>query len=189
MLTAIIVIIVVIVVIPLLVLIYRNFRRIKTYTRKQVANIKKQVFWNGLIRFYLQGFLKFGIQTFTFFFGLKRSNIRQMASILGLIFFTLASVVLFVAVPYMIYKTLKRNQYELFLTENKTKFGSLYLGIRIREFSTIINVFNFLTLRFLFVVLTFAMASVPGILVNVYMLLNNFNIIYVGWYQPYDTRA
>jgi hypothetical protein len=112
-----------------------------------------------------------------------------MASILGLIFFTLASVVLFVAVPYMIYKTLKRNQYELFLTENKTKFGSLYLGIRIREFSTIINVFNFLTLRFLFVVLTFAMASVPGILVNVYMLLNNFNIIYVGWYQPYDTRA
>jgi hypothetical protein len=91
-------------------------------------------------------------------------------------FFTLASVILFVAVPYMIYRTLKRNQHELFLTENKTKFGSLYLGIRIREFSTIINVFNFLTLRFLFVV-------------NVYMLLNNFNIIYVGWYQPYDTRA
>ena len=27
----------------------------------------------------------------------------------------------------------------------------------------------------------------PGILVNIFMLLNNFNIIYVGWNKPYDS--
>jgi hypothetical protein len=31
------------------------------------------------------------------------------------------------------------------------------------------------------------MQTMPGILCNVYMLLNNMNIIYLGWYQPYDT--
>lgn len=189
MLTVIIVTIVVLVVIPLLVMIYRNFSSVKAFIKKQVGSIKKKIFWNGMIRFYLQSFLKFSIQTFAFFFGLKRSNIRQVFSIFGLIFFALLSLMIYVLVPYMIYKVLHKHQYQLFLTYNKQRFGSLYLGIKIREFSTILNVFNFLGLRFLFVVLTFSMQFVPGILVNVYMLLNNFNIIYVGWYQPYDTRA
>jgi hypothetical protein len=50
-------------------------------------------------------------------------------------------------------------------------------------------VIEFLAVRFLFVVITFALARYPGILVNVYMLLNNFNIIYIGWYTPFDTKA
>ena len=48
---------------------------------------------------------------------------------------------------------------------------------------------EFLAVRFLFVVITFALSRFPGILVNVYMLLNNFNIIYIGWYTPFDTKA
>ena len=48
---------------------------------------------------------------------------------------------------------------------------------------------EFLVVRFLFVVITFAIARYPGILVNVYMLLNNVNIIYIGWYTPFDTKA
>ena len=31
------------------------------------------------------------------------------------------------------------------------------------------------------------MEKMPGILVNIFMLLNNFNIIYVGWNKPYDS--
>jgi hypothetical protein len=50
-------------------------------------------------------------------------------------------------------------------------------------------VIEFLAVRFFFVVITFALARYPGILVNVYMLLNNVNIIYIGWYTPFDTKA
>ena len=38
-------------------------------------------------------------------------------------------------------------------------------------------------------VVTFTMEKMPGILVNIFMLLNNFNIIYVGWHKPYDSFA
>jgi hypothetical protein len=31
------------------------------------------------------------------------------------------------------------------------------------------------------------MEKIPGILVNVFMMLNNFNIIYIGWNKPYDS--
>ena len=116
-------------------------------------------------------------------------TIRHKSTILGVIGYIVFSAVIFGLVPFLFYRTLHKHKNELFLTENKQKFGSLYLGIKIREITTVLNVFNFLALRLVFVILTFAMASMPGILVNMYMLVNNFNIIYVGWYQPFDTRA
>jgi hypothetical protein len=50
-------------------------------------------------------------------------------------------------------------------------------------------VIEFLAVRLLFVVITFSLARYPGILVNIYMLLNNLNIIYIGWYKPFDTKS
>jgi hypothetical protein len=41
----------------------------------------------------------------------------------------------------------------------------------------------------MFVAITFALARYPGILVNMYMLLNNANIIYLGWFKPFDTNS
>jgi hypothetical protein len=189
LLTSIIGSIALLVVIVAAVVIYRFFTPVKVFVLKQLTNLKKQILWNGFIRFYLQSFLKFSISTGAFFFGLTDITIRRKTTILGVIVYIVFSAVIFGLVPFLFYRTLHRHKNELFLTENKQKFGSLYLGIKIREITTVLNVFNFLALRLVFVILTFAMASMPGILVNMYMLVNNFNIIYVGWYKPFDTRA
>jgi len=29
----------------------------------------------------------------------------------------------------------------------------------------------------------------PGILANMYMLLNNFSIVYLGWFRPFDSQG
>jgi len=42
--------------------------------------------------------------------------------------------------------------------------------------------------RLWFVVLTFTMMPYPGIVCNVYMFMNNLNIIYIGWFHPYDSK-
>ena len=49
--------------------------------------------------------------------------------------------------------------------------------------------FEFLAFRLMFVVLTFTLVKYPGILVNCFMLLNNFNTIYIGWVKPFDSKS
>ena len=96
---------------------------------------------------------------------------------------------MFIVIPFFIQRTLRKHRYGLYLTFNKNRIGSLYLGIKIKEFNTIFCVFSFLLVRLFFVILTYSSESNPGILVNFFMLLNNFNIIYIGWFRPYDTRS
>ena len=99
------------------------------------------------------------------------------------------ALVLFVVIPFMIQRKLRKHKSGLFLQINKKRFGSLYLGLKTEEFNTIFCVFSFLLVRLFFVILTYSSESYPGILINLFMLLNNFNIIYIGWFSPYDTRA
>jgi len=96
---------------------------------------------------------------------------------------------MFIVVPILFVHVLKKNRNYLFLSSVKQKFGSLYLGIRTDSFYRIYYVMEFLSVRFLFVTITFSLARYPGILVNMYMLLNNANIIYLGWFKPFDTRS
>ena len=94
-----------------------------------------------------------------------------------------------VVVPVQIVRTLEKYKFELELDQNKIRIGSLYLGVRTTEVVTVYCVLSYLLMRFSFVVVTFTMEKIPGILVNIFMLLNNFNIIYVGWHKPYDSFA
>lgn len=149
--------------------------------------LKRSIFWNLFIRLYLQGFLKV-----TFGFGLVfyRLTARpDKPSVKELIFHGLYIAVFLVAIPICFLWLLVKNRNKLLLKKSKDQFGSLYLGIRIKEMITILCVFEFLAFRFLFVVLTFLLVPYPGILCNTYMLLNNFNIIYIGWFHPYETRT
>ena len=61
LLTSIIGSIALLVVIVASVVIYRFFTPVKVFVMKQLENLKKQILWNGIIRFYLQSFLKFSI--------------------------------------------------------------------------------------------------------------------------------
>ena len=99
------------------------------------------------------------------------------------------ALVMFVFIPFLIQRTLRKHRNALFLQIQKNRIGSLYLGIKTNEFNTIFCVFSFLLVRLFFVILTYSSESSPGILVNFFMLLNNFNIIYIGWFRPYDTNA
>ena len=51
------------------------------------------------------------------------------------------------------------------------------------------SVFEFLGMRFMFVCLTFSILKQPGILVNLFVFMNNWHIIYLGYVLPYDTKA
>ena len=99
------------------------------------------------------------------------------------------ALVIFIVIPFLIQRTLRKHRYGLYLSFNKNRIGSLYLGIKTKELNTIFCVFSFLLVRLFFAILTFSAESSPGILVNFFMLLNNLNIIYIGWFRPYDTRA
>ena len=99
------------------------------------------------------------------------------------------ALVMFALIPFLILRTLRKHRYGLYLSFNKKRIGSLYLGIKTKELNTIFCVFSFLLVRLFFAILTYSSESCPGILVNFFMLLNNFNIIYIGWFRPYDTRA
>jgi len=73
--------------------------------------------------------------------------------------------------------------------EIRLKYGSLYLGVKTDQRITTFCVIEFMLVRFLFALLTYCLILYPGILVNCYMLLNNFNIVYLGWFRPYDSHA
>lgn len=122
---------------------------------------------------------------FAFFHPKKDSNSEKakLAAYLALAF------VMFMVIPFLIQRTLRKHRYGLFLSFNKKRIGSLYLGVKTKEYNTIFCVFSFLLVRLFFVILTYSLEKTPGILVNFFMLLNNFNIIYIGWFRPYDTRA
>ena len=104
------------------------------------------------------------------------------------VIFNCIQVVLFVfAIPALFLWLLCKNRDRLLLKKNKDRFGSLYVGVRIKQMSEIFCVFEFMAFRLWFVVLTFTMMPYPGIVCNIYMFLNNLNIIYIGWFHPYDS--
>ena len=106
-----------------------------------------------------------------------------------LVVYVALALLMFIVIPFLIQRTLRKHRYGLYLSFNKKRIGSLYLGIKTKEFNTIFCVFSFLLVRLFFAILTYSSESSPGILVNFFMFLNNLNIIYIGWFRPYDTRA
>lgn len=105
------------------------------------------------------------------------------------VIFIALAFVMFGVVPCLFIYILKKHRSTLDTPETKAKFGSLYLGVRTDATSRVYCVIEFLAVRFLFVFVTFAMQYIPGVLCNVYMLLNNFNIVYLGWYKPYESEV
>ena len=75
------------------------------------------------------------------------------------------------------------------MKEIKQKYGSLYLGVRLQGSFRIYLVIEMLLVKFFFVVITAAMYKMPGILVNMYMFLNNMHIIYIGLVEPYEEKS
>ena len=142
-----------------------------------------------MIRFYLQSFLKFSIGIFLFYFGLNSKNIRKGSSIFNFMLQTALSIAIFLVVPYMFYKILMRHRRRLRSQEIQQKYGSLYLGIKTKQLGTVLHVFTFLTLRFLFVIFTFSLSKYPILLINLYIWLINFNMMYIICFKPYDTEA
>jgi hypothetical protein len=120
----------------------------------------------------------------TFFF--TKMTITKKGEIFG---FCLFAFLLFIAIPVFFQRILSKHRLGLFFKITQKRIGSLYLGIRTEEMITVYSVFVFLSVKVWFVALTFAVARIPCILINMYMFLNNLNIFYLGWYWPYDTWA
>ena len=96
---------------------------------------------------------------------------------------------MFIVIPFFIQRTLRKHRYGLYLTFNKKRIGSLYLGIKIKEFNTIFCVFSFLLVRLFFVdwLVDFwdSVKTLLNVFLNLfYLLLGHFlhdGLIYFGF--------
>jgi hypothetical protein len=101
--------------------------RYKQYLMDLYREFKNALFFNGWIRLYLQGFLKFAMVIGAFFsaiyFGTKKISAKSI------LWQSACSAILFVGVPIVFVCILKRNRHQLKLKRIRDMYGSLYLGV------------------------------------------------------------
>ena len=127
--------------------------------------------------------------TFGLFFSALYFDKSKEKSLKSIVMYSVGAVVLFLGIPALCIYILKKNRHRLQSKRIKNTYGSLYLGIKTESTQQVYYVIEQLVVRFLFVVVTYTLFRVPGILINVYMFLNNMHIIYLGWFRPFDSKA
>jgi hypothetical protein len=146
----------------LVLLIMRQMVYYKYSWFKYYANLKRQIFYNTFIRFFLQGALKMQIafcltlmiDGWTHFRGGKLLT-QKLVALLGLIVLTL--------MPGVFALVLRRNRAELWRPSVKAVIGSLYLGINTESYWALSYSIVFMMRRSLFVLLMFSLMMQPAI--------------------------
>jgi len=123
----------------------------------------------------------------TYYLMITHSENKPSTKKLALI--SIGALILLVVVPLIMYFALKRNRQKINKQETQKQIGSLYQGVQSDEWTHLLQVFEFLGFRLMFVVLTFSLQKQPGILVNTFIFFNNINIIYIGWVEPFKERS
>ena len=116
----------VIVVVAIVISIFVKLCKVGSKLHTAFLKIKGKVYWNAILRFILQGYLKISIGTLFSLSVLSVSTDMEAVNCgLAVLFFMFLLVL-----PVFFYKLLKRNQKNLDTVEMRAKIGSIYLGIR-----------------------------------------------------------
>ena len=154
----------------------------KAYS-KVINLIKRKLYWNCFIRYSLQSYLKIsfvcfaGLSTLTWdatWFEYARSTAILLACIA-------------LAILPFIYGVTLRDKQALSQRKVKKKIGSLNQGIRnFRHMQALYSVF-FLLRRMIFVIVLLKLKDYPSLVVSSTIILNFFNIMYLGIIEPHSS--
>ena len=112
--------------------------------------IKAKIFWNSILRFILQSYLK---TTLGCLFAISLMSFSEKNKIINAVM-TIVMLIALVSFPVLFGVILHKNQGKLDLQEMKDKIGSLYLGMRTNTWLHRINSSVFLFRRLLYAILT-----------------------------------
>ena len=173
----------VLVVLICLILLLMKFCKPGSKMHSLFLKIKAKLLWNSVLRFILQGYLKFTISTlFALYLLSFSSEIKSVnAAISIIVFLVLLSMPVFFGI------LLHRNRDSLQTPELKAKIGSAYLGTRTADAYQRLYSSVFLVRRMVYAILTILCISNPNILIHVFLLTNILYIVYVGLVSPNDT--
>lgn len=146
--------------------------------RKQYLKVKRKIYWNSLLRFYLEIDLKLTHQAIAVAWFLGFSHFLRFSLNAAL------SIVLIVA-PFCVLWFLITKQDFLMDRETKTMYSSLYDGIRTESSVSAAYSFVFLARRLAFVLTVLLLHRLDFFKVMLYLWLEGFYMIYVGWYKPH----
>ena len=145
--------------------------------------VKGKIFWNAILRFILQGYLKISIGTL-FALSLVSVSTNMEAVNCGLSFLVLG-ILMFLPVFFAI--ILSRNRKNLDSEAMRAKIGSIYLGIRTATKAQRFYSSMFLIRRMVYAILTVACVNNPNILIHVFLLTNILYTVYLGLSSPNDS--
>jgi hypothetical protein len=178
-----VILVVLIFVIALLVLCICLCKRC-TKIQNLVKKVKAKIFWNSVLRFILQSYLKttlgclFAISLMSF--GDKNKIINACMSI--------AMLIALVGFPFLFAVILHKNRGTLNIQEMKDKIGSLYLGMRTNTWIQRLYSSVFLFRRLMYCILTIVCIQQPNILIHVFLLTNIIYVTYLGYSDVNDTQ-
>ena len=147
------------------------------------TKIKGKIFWNAILRFILQSYLKIALATT---FSLYLASFGTDMEIVNFVL-SIAILLILLGMPILFAVVLHKNRNMLSTEELKAKIGSIYLGIRVNNVSHRFYSSVFLIRRMTYAILTIACIYNPNILIHVFLLTNIFYVVYLGWSNPNDT--
>ena len=172
----------VLVVLICLILLLMKFCKPGSKMHSLFLKIKAKLLWNSVLRFILQGYLKFTISTlFALYLLSFSSEIKSVnAAISIIVFLVLLSMPVFFGI------LLHRNRDSLQTPELKAKIGSAYLGTRTADAYPRLYSSVFLVRRMVYAILTILCISNPNILIHVFLFTNLIYSLYLGLANPHD---
>ena len=116
----------VIIVVAIVISIFVKLCKPGSKLHNAFLKIKGKIYWNAILRFILQAYLKISIGTLFSLSVLSVSTDMEAVNCGMAILVFMALLVL----PFFFYKLLRRNQKNLNTDAMRAKIGSIYLGIR-----------------------------------------------------------
>ena len=148
-----------------------------------VAKAKAKIFWNMILRFVLQSYLK---NSMAVLFAIYVISFREDKSIInGSI--SLVLLIVLIALPIAFAVILHRNRDRLDTEPMRAKIGSLYLGVHARTPFQRLYSSVFLSRRLLYAILTVVCINNPNILIHVFLATNILYVVYMGLSNPNDS--
>ena len=150
-----------------------------------LVKLKTKIFWNSILRFALQSYLKNGLAVMFSIYVISFAS-GDTGIVNGII--SLILLLVLVSLPILFAIILHRNRENLTDAAMKAKIGSLYLGMRVQTLGQRLYSSIFLTRRLLYAILTVVCINNPNILIHVFLAANILYVVYLGLTSPNDTK-
>ena len=145
-----------------------------------VDRLKSRLFFNGMIRFTLQSYLKFVFVVLAELKYFSKVDTQQR-------WFLLISPIVLVALPFLFGAIVYKKRCLLTLKTTQAQIGVLYIGIRHYKMMQIMHPSFFLLRRLAFALTLILLEDKPCLVVFLLLELNIIEVAYVCGTDPYNS--